>query len=360
MFNPAIRRRHWLAWAATSLIPPGWGGTDLCAQEATVAARPLAATQRADVAIATIGQLEPAEPGGRRPVVTALAVDPLGRWLAVAGDDLVVRLLETERLTELTRMVGHRDLVRSLDFRADGRALVSGGNDGKLMVWDGTRDWNLAGQWDELPPIHRARFSPDGRRLALVGFRSEPLLLGGESPQRLRAEGEDLRGLVINPQGSRLVIADRSGSLSLFALPTGEPIGRIETTAMRVRELAELPGSDRVVMVGEDGVITIVDLAGQAATRTISLLPCKLFAIAAIGRERIAVAGSDNRIRLVDCSTGQVVSHLDGHQGSISSLVHAGGFLYSGGFDTTVRKWSVASGQNERLAEKDRIEKPNR
>jgi WD40 repeat protein len=94
--------------------------------------------------------------------------------------------------------------------------------------------------------------------------------------------------------------------------------------------------------------------------KRIDFLPCKLFTVAGIDKTTIAVAGSDNRIRLVDCSSGEITARLDGHQGSISSLVFCDGSLYSGGFDATVRKWKVGGDAGARVAEKEKPEEGKR
>jgi len=301
-------------------------------------------------------RLLPLGPGRRSPVVTALAIDPRGEVLAVAGDDASIRILDAADLRELDRLVAHRDLVRTLTFRSDSKILASGGNDGSLILWDRSAHWAITRRVDDLPTLFCVRFSPDGKQLAAAGFDSELMLFGSSTQPQLHCECSDLRGVAYDATGLRLAVGGRSGMLFLYDPRGGQQLGEFPIHTSRVRDLVFLPGTELAATVAEDGAATIFDLARYRVVKRIDLLPCKLFTVAAIDRTQIAVAGSDNRIRIVDCETGEITGHFDGHQGSISSLVYCSGWLYSGGFDATVRKWDIGGGRGARVAEKEPVE----
>ncbi len=60
----------------------------------------------------------------------------------------------------------------------------------------------------------------------------------------------------------------------------------------------------------------------------------------------IAAAGSDDEIHIVrvgdDNRQLRVIAKLDGHVGTVSTLVVNHGNLYSGGFDATLRRWDLS------------------
>ena len=72
-------------------------------------------------------------------VVTGLAFQPNGGYLATAGDDHQVRLWDATNGNLVATLEGHDDWVRSVKFTRDGRYLASVAADGKLIVWDISR-----------------------------------------------------------------------------------------------------------------------------------------------------------------------------------------------------------------------------
>lgn len=332
-----MNRRRWLL-AATLLASLSSGGTAAAAEGP---AGPLTT------------RLRPRSPAGRSPVVTAMAIDSAGKCLAVAGDDFAIRLLDAENLREIDRLQGHRDLVRTLAFRHDNRLLASAGNDGSLILWEAGPRWAPARRFDDLPTLFCVRFSPDAQQLAAVGFESQLLLFGVAPAAQVACDCADLRAVAYHESGNRLAVVGRSGMLHLFDRQGTEPLGKFPIHSSRVRDIVFLPGTEVAATVAEDGAVTLFDFQQKRVIQRIDLLPCKLFCVVAINASTIAVAGSDNRIRIVDCTAGKITTHLDAHHGSINSLVCHGGWLYSAGFDATVRRWKLPAEAAERVADKD-------
>lgn len=352
-------RRRFLQ--AAFALPAAWAvtGRRLIGQEPVVASRPPSTAGRVEVAPVVI-RLEPLTPDQDSPVVTAMAIDTAGEWLAVAGDDLSIRILDAAGLGEQDRLMGHRDLIRSLSFRGDGEGLASAGNDGRLLTWKGGLPWVLADRTEGLPALFRVRHSPDGKQLAAVGLRSDLMLIEDSGTERLPCRCADPRGLAYDETGQRLAVIGKTGDVWVLDPKSGASLNESNRVGSRLRDVAFLPTTDKLVTAGEDGAVTVVDLSTGKVLRRIDLLPCKLFVVAVIDATTIATAGSDNRIRIVDCESGKVFDHLDGHSGSISSLAFAAGYLFSGGYDTTVRRWRLGDRQSQRVAGREPSEGPNR
>ena len=290
-------------------------------------------------------------------VVTAVAADPRGELLAAAGDDYSIRILKASTLQRVHTLQGHRDLVRTLAFDGDGGRLVSAGNDGQLIIWNRAEAFQVKKKWGNAPALARVAFSPDGREIAAVGFRNQIYLIGRRNRDRPRFECDcrDLRAVGYRDDKQVLVVAGRSGDLHLFDPANGELLSEHSVHRGRISDLAFHTDSDRVVCAGEDGRLTVFDTERQELLRDVWVTTSKLFAVTIINEEVVAVAGSDNVIRIVNTVDGEVVRTLQGHFGSISTLDSAGGWLFSGSYDATLRRWAVAdiSESAQRIAEGD-------
>lgn len=275
--------------------------------------------------------------------ITAVAADPRGELLAVAGDDFVIRILNVQSLAVVNRLPGHRDLIRTLAFDPGGKLLASAGNDGQLIVWNRQQNFQRLQELTDTPALACVTFSPEGGELAAVGFDDTVFLLGGggESCPPLRCGCTDLRSVAYRADGQLLVVGGRSGELHQFDLQGHELVGIDLVHQERIRDLTFHHDGNRVVSVGEDGVVSVFDTRRREVVQQARVTQSRLFAVAVVDSQHVAVAGSDNLVRLVNTDSGNVVSTLTGHRGSIASLASTGGFLFSGGYDATLRRWSL-------------------
>lgn len=290
-------------------------------------------------------------------VVTAVAADPRGELLAAAGDDYTIRILRASTLTVEKTLEGHRDLIRTMSFDPQGTELVSAGNDGQLYVWDREKSFDVKRKFGNAPALASVCYSPTGAEIAAVGFRNEVYIVGPSKRDRPQFDSEcsDLRAVAYRDDMQMLAVAGRSGDLRLFDPSNGETIGKYALHRGRIHDLAFHTDSNRIVCVGEDGALTVFDSQTQELLHRVTVTTSKLFAVAVINGELAAVAGSDNVIRIVNTKDGEVVRKLPGHNGSIATLDSAGGWLFSGSYDATLRRWAVAdiSGSAQRIAEGD-------
>jgi chromosome transmission fidelity protein 4 len=59
-----------------------------------------------------------------------------GRKIAVASDELLVKVIDVRDTTEIQLLSGHSKGVRALGWNPDGTILVSASTDGTVRVWD--------------------------------------------------------------------------------------------------------------------------------------------------------------------------------------------------------------------------------
>ncbi|WP_165440575.1 WD40 repeat domain-containing protein [Rubripirellula amarantea] len=294
---------------------------------------------------------------GEPVTVTAIAVDPMSDAVAVAGDDHVIRIIDSTSLQTIEELTGHRDRIRTLSFHPENGRLVSAGNDGQLIIWDSKQDYAIRQRMEGTPAIARVRYSTDGNEIAAVGFDSEVFLIGKRVSDRprLTCDCRDLRAIAYRDDQAMFVVAGRSGDLHLFDTKTTTLIGEFPIHKGRVDDVVFAPQSNIAISVGEDGRLVTFDTRTKEVIKRVSITSGKLFAATMLNSHWVAVAGSDNVIRVVNIDTGNVVAILEGHRGSVPTLAASGGYLFSGGFDATLRRWAVVDMEptDERIAEGD-------
>ena len=303
-------------------------------------------------------RLEPISTEFERTLVSAIATDPRGELIAVAGDDHAIRILDASTMRVIQTLQGHTDLIRTLDFDSQGDRLVSAGNDGQLILWNRNAAFGVQQRMQGTPALARVSFSPDGKELGAVGFGSDIYLIGRHSGDRqptLDCDCNDLRALAYRGDGKLLAVSGRNGELSLFESATGKSIGQFKIHSGRVHELVFVDSSPVVVSVGADGNVCLFDTDAKRIVQQINVTGGKLFSVAILDSDHLAVAGSDNLIRIVNMPLGRVVEKLTGHTGSISSLDSDGSLLFSGGYDATLRRWQLSGirQDRERIADRD-------
>lgn len=316
----------------------------------------LTQTPREDWLPLSARSLRLTQASGEPTVITALAVDPRGELVAVAGDDRQIRILSTATLKTVRSLSGHRDLIRTLSFHPAGNLLASAGNDGQLLIWNRDQSFRLQQRMSGTPSLSCVRFSPVGNEMAAVGFGREVYLMGqGDTRQQtFPCDASDLRALAYRGDGRLLAVAGRSGSLNVFDFDKGthrlHPIhdGRIHAMAFHHQ-------SPRLIVVADDGCLSVFDSQTQELINRVVVTTGKLFAVAIVNSQLAAVAGSDDIIRIVNTDDGTIMRRLEGHRGSVSALGAGGGLLFSGGYDTTLRRWSIAEIETggQRIAEGD-------
>ena len=299
--------------------------------------------------------------------VTAVAIDPRHRFLAVAEDTDRIHLLDATTLREVAQLDRHTDRVRDLAFDGDGSRLASVGNDGRLVLWNidhGDRDRGRV----RVRPVRsmsggaaltRCRFSPDGDRLAVAGFGGDLIVVdasdglvggsgaSGRSAIRRHRCGGDLRAIAFADDG-RIAVAGRRGVVHVFDGP--RRVKQIRCGGGPVNDL-RFCDADSIVAIGDDGVVRRLNVESGRTTASVAIRHGRLYCVAAATPDRVAVGGSDDSIHWVDLDSQTVVETLTGHEGTVVSLRIDGDHLISAGFDATVRRWPIET--EERIADND-------
>ncbi len=110
---------------------------------------------------------------------------------------------------------------------------------------------------------------------------------------------------------------------------------------LRVFTAAFSADGSAITSAGEDRHLIRYDLKTNQVTLDREIVTTKLMSMCLINDQLVAVAGSDNSIRLYDMMVNDVIAKLHGHFGTVAVMCPCGDLLASGSFDTSVRIWDL-------------------
>jgi WD40 repeat protein/DNA-binding XRE family transcriptional regulator len=199
---------------------------------------------------------------------------------------------------------GHTGAVTAVATHGD--ALVSGGEDGIVRIWD------LAGS----RPVHQ--------RHGHTGW---------------------VYAVAISPDGRTIASAGDDASIRLWHLDTGESTGVLTGHLRRIRSLA-FTTEGQLISGAEDGQVCLWDIERASLIRTMRTPGCPVWAVAAGADGRlIAAVGEDEFVRLYDRNSCDLLAEKAAHRDWVRALSFADDTLITGSGDGSVRVWEVSGSE---------------
>lgn len=263
---------------------------------------------------AATGQVRVTLQGGEGSV-TAVQFSPDGKTLAAAGGapgrSGEIRLWNLE--TRAARLLSgtHHDVVYSLSWSADGKALAAGSYDHLVSLWD-TATGQARSLKDHTDAVYGVAFSPDGRRLASVSADRTVKVWDPVSGKRLFTLSDataELYSVAFHPSGRELAAGGVDRMLRKWTLTasSGTPAGTAFAHAGPVVRVLYTPDGSGLVTASEDRTVKLWD-AGTLAERKVLEKQADWalgIALSPDGR-RLGVSRYDGSVALYDTATGEL------------------------------------------------------
>ena len=248
-------------------------------------------------------------------------------------------------------LVGHEGRVHAVQFFSKGQRLMSGGEDGRIRLWD-----TLSGV-----EIAERRFSSPVRALAALGDgkRAGVGLLNGEvfvydvapgsTPVLIGNHKSCIISIIPSRDGRTLVAGSRDGEVCVWDIPARRRIRRIG----RSGKIANAVGASRdgkLVAIARDGGVVEIHLLPEG--RKIQQFRHHAMGVYGVSfapdSETVVSCGVDG-LMVWNALTGKKHCYCSKHDGLVlaASISPDGRRLVSCGTDGTVRLWALPEGQEE-------------
>ncbi len=216
--------------------------------------------------------------------ISALAVCPLGKYLAVGTQDGTVRLFSTKTGTLESSETAHNGPTHALAFNNDGRYLASGGADGIMKI----------------------------RKLGT----------GPEMTTSIK-EGGAIRVITFTTTGLNLVTGSEDGSVRFWD-PNGKECTRIiEAHAMPVIALENSFDGQRFISAGTDRHLKVWEHKTGRCLKSIKAHDETISSALYLQDNQTLISGcEDDIIKLWDSNSAECIAILDGRGDGIFSLAH--------------------------------------
>ena len=221
-----------------------------------------------------VGRPIPTEEAAFRAVAFSPAGDQIA-WSGNGGDLWLMRLDSDAAPTKLPDV--HTEELREIDFNDDGTFLVSGGKDGKVLVWDVANRTLARTLRDGGPAIFTTRFGAGGRLIAAGGTEDQIQVWdltrpkGEELIAELPAVGGSNR-LGFNKDGTVLAVGADKRYISIWSTLSWDKIFQLNV-GVGVRSIFDFhPTRGDLAFDGEKGRIRVLprrDAANAIQPRTV-------------------------------------------------------------------------------------------
>ncbi len=258
---------------------------------------------------------------------------------------------------------GHIGAVWKAVFSADGKYIVSGGEDNIVRLWDAATSKEIRQFKGHTDGLYAVAISPDSKVIASGGEDKTVRLWNvqtGEQLLQIPGESGSISALIFSPDSRYLLTGSSDAIVRILDVQTGSEARRLVGHLGTIRAIA-LSQDGRTILTGSiDQTARVWDAQTGAqlqvlvdhsdAVLSAALSPDGRYAVTSGGAYLTAEGQGDVVVRLWDVQSGQILRRMVGNTRQINTVAFSpnGTLIASGGNDGTVRLWDVQSGREWR------------
>lgn len=203
-----------------------------------------------------------------RSCVKSVAISPDGEHLIAAVNKHVL-LYNTNDGTLVDSLLGHKDVVNSVDFSSDGTRFASGGADGTVVIWKRSGEGLL--KYTHSGPIQCVRFRPASLKLISCSETD----FGCWSPQQKQVikvkEHSKIQTITWSPNDSGIfALGTQSGVISIRSGDDAVELQRIDRK-VSIQALLFLPDAKGLIQATSSNENDTLTLLVGSWDKTLSL-----------------------------------------------------------------------------------------
>jgi mono/diheme cytochrome c family protein len=301
-----------------------------------------------------VGKQELSPFTGHDGAVSCVAFSQDGKRALSGGDDGRVRLWDVASGKELRRFEGHRGAVTAVAFSADGCLAASGGRDRTVRIWDVESGREKARLEGHLGTVLCVAFSAGGERL-LSGGEDKTLRLWDVDKARevrqLVGHTDAVTAVAFSPQGSSQALSgSRDRTVRLWAVKSGKEMRKYEGHTKEVYAVAFSPDGSLLLSGGNDRTVRLWDKYTRKEVRRFEGHANAVIRVAFSPDGKQVISGSsryqtpDKVIRVWDAESGKELRSFTAGKGEevwCIAFNHDGTQAITGSSAKSLRLWKL-------------------
>ncbi len=199
-------------------------------------------------------------------------------------------------------------------------------------------------------PVSSLKFSPDGKLLAVGGYREVRLIdpSTGKQVATLSGHADYVRSIAFSPDGKLLAAAggppQRSGEIKIWDLQSHQLLQTMQGDKDCIYSIAWSPDGKMIASGSYDKMVKLWDVASGKELKNLQDHIDAVFAVAfSPDGKHLASASQDRTVKIWDVATGKRLYTLGDALDGLNGIAYSpsGNQVSAAGYDKTIYVWTV-------------------